>query len=242
MVVAILALALLGAGPPMAEKPLALADPTFLARVKGLGTDWAYMADAFVAVQPSKSVSQERIPADVLTRCRAWIAEMLREPYATKLSAATWTGYANDTHMREIMVASVSVDDVQLTWSDKYDPVHLLLDFGKAVVPDGDEAKEEFLAGVMAKYLKLRDFPADTQQWFVIKLPADSGSLWAGRLWRGATRLPNGRLTAPMGWDRFLEVVTDGRRVLVTANTRLDDTQPGPVSGAWTPSKSRFDK
>lgn len=242
MIATMLALALLAAGPPVAERPLALADPTFLERVKGLGTDWARTADAFVAVQPSRAVPQARIPAAVLTRCRAWIGEMLREPYATKLSAATWTGFANDTYLDEIMVASVSVSGVQLTWSDKYDPMYLLLDFGKTVVPDGDQAREEYLAGVLAKYLKLRDFPADKMFWFVTKLPADSGGLWAGRLWRGATRLANGQLTAPMGWDRYLPVVTDGRRVLVRANTRLDDTQPGPLNSIWTPSKSRFDK
>ena len=242
MVVTMLALALLGANPPIAEKPLALADPKFWESVKALGTDWARTADAFVAVQPSKAVPQKGIPAAVLTRCRAWIGEMLREPYATKLVGATWTGYANDKYLDEIMVASVSVSGVQLTWSDKYDPVYLLLDFGKTVVPDDDQAREEYLAGVMAKYLKLREFPPDKMRWFVPKLPPGSGGLWAGRLWRGVTRLANGQITAPMGWDRYLEVVTDGRRVLLVANTRLDDTQPGPVNGAWAPTKSRFDQ
>jgi len=125
----IMQLGLASNAPPDAERPAALADATFIERVRQLPGDYRTFGDAFVAVQPSKAVSQDRLAAKVLGTCRDWVGKMLREPYASKLVAATWTGYATDTHMDEMLVASVAMPEVRLTWSDEIDPVFMLIDF-----------------------------------------------------------------------------------------------------------------
>jgi len=117
--------------------------------------------------------------------------------------------------------------------------------FGKAVVPDDEQEREEFLLGVLTKYLKLREFPPDQVRWFVPRFSSEPGStVWAAVLSRGLKHKGNGRLTTPLGWDCSLVVVADAQRVVVMLNTIEDDFRAAgsPRPARCRPKKSRFDR
>ena len=129
----------------------------------------------------------------------------------------------------------------------------MIVDLGSPVVPDGEQEREDYLAGMLANYVKLRDFPRDQVQWCVPKLSLDLHGLWIGTLDRGLSKANDGSLSMPLGWDCCITVITDGRYVGIQMNAREDDgsTEGGGSGGGnpqpWKPSdgypkKSRFDE
>jgi hypothetical protein len=218
----------------------------FLAKVSAISRDYAGTVSQFGPAQAAtKTVRQADIPAKVLAGTLEWVQKTLREPYATDLARATWTGFPNTGHRDEPLSASVGYDNGSLTWSDTGTSIILLINTGSQTVPADEQARQRWIFDALPRYLRLRVFPTEQIKYSIRNRPESASVLWAGYISRGRVKMPNGDYVSPLGWDCSLHVATDGRFLLVRMNACDDDTTGlGHAINSWDkpPKKSRFDK
>jgi hypothetical protein len=242
----ILACAAVLAAPAMHNTQNDDAVTGFLAAVAAISKDYERTVSQFGPAQAAtKTVQQAGIPAKVLGATLEWVKKTLREPYATDLARATWTGFPNTGHRDEPLSASLHFANGSLTWSDTGPTITLLIDTGLQTAPADEQARQRWIFDALPRYLKLRPFPDEQVKYWIKMQPDSASNLWAGQISRGLVKNPNGGYTSPRGWDCSMQVATDGRFLLVRMSACDDDTRtPGHAINSWDkpPKKSRFDK